>query len=111
MRSPCDNYSMIIVPNDYDYANYEKDFVGTGHFMMSSYTPNVGATYVRNPHYWGKPALPSKVQWTFYASEQPMTAALEANEIDCLDQFFDADQPPAVEWQLQHHQPASVGAS
>ena len=88
-----DNYSMIIVPNNYDFANYEKDFIGTGHFKMSSYTPNVGATYVPNPYYWGKPALPSEVQWTFYASEQPMVAALEANEIDTLDQFTTATSP------------------
>jgi peptide/nickel transport system substrate-binding protein len=89
----CDNYTMIIVPKGYDYANYQKDWVGTGHFMMSSYTPNVGATFVPNPHYWGKPALPSEIQWTFYASETPMTAALEANEIDCLDQFFVSTSP------------------
>ena len=89
----CDNYTMVIVPNGYDYANYEKDFIGTGHFMMSSYTPNVGATYVPNPHYWGTPALPKEVQWTFYPSETPMTAALEANEIDCMDQFFVSTSP------------------
>jgi peptide/nickel transport system substrate-binding protein len=89
----CDNYNMIIVPNNYDYANYQKDWVGTGHFMMTSYTPNVGATFVPNPHYWGTPALPAQVDWTFYASETPMTAALEANEIDCLDQFFVSTSP------------------
>jgi len=88
-----DNYNMIIVPNNYDFANYQKDFIGTGHFKMSSYTPNVGATYVRNPYYWGKAALPSEVQWTFYASETPMVAALEANEIDTLDQFTVATSP------------------
>jgi len=89
----CDNYNMVIVPNNYDYANYQKDWVGTGHFMMSSYTPNVGATFVPNPHYWGTPALPAQIDWTFYASETPMTAALEANEIDCLDQFFVSSSP------------------
>ena len=56
----CDNYTMVIVPNGYDYANYQKDFVGTGHFMMSSYTPNVGATYVPNPHYWGNACPPAE---------------------------------------------------
>src|SRR5215831_10068660 len=56
-----DNYNMVIVPKGYDYANYQKQFIGTGPFIMSSYTPNVGATYVRNPHYWGKKALPSKI--------------------------------------------------
>ena len=89
----CDNYTMIIVPNGYNYSDYQKQWVGTGHFMMSSYTPNVGATFVPNPHYWATPALPSEVQWTFYASETPMTAALEANEIDCLDQFFVSTSP------------------
>ena len=89
----CDNYNMIIVPNGFDYSDYPKQWVGTGHFMMSSYTTNVGATFVRNPHYWGTPAIPSEVQWTFYASEEPMSNALVANEIDCLDQFFVSTSP------------------
>jgi peptide/nickel transport system substrate-binding protein len=89
----CDNYNMIIVPKGYDYSNYPKDWVGTGHYMMSSYTTNVGATFVRNPHYWGTPAVSSEIQWTFYASEEPMSNALVANEIDCLDQFFVSTSP------------------
>ncbi|HXW81669.1 MAG TPA: ABC transporter substrate-binding protein [Acidimicrobiales bacterium] len=88
-----DNYNMIVVPNGYDYSNYQKDFVGTGHFKMSSYTAEVGATYVPNPYYWGTAALPSQVQWTFYPSETPMAAALEAGSIDCLDQFTVATSP------------------
>ena len=56
-----DNYNMIIVPNNFDFGNYQKQMPGTGRFMMSSYTPTVGgtSTFVRNPHYWGKAALPS----------------------------------------------------
>jgi len=88
-----DNYNMIIVPNGFDFSDYQKTFPGTGRFMMSSYTPNVGATYVRNPHYWGTKALPSKIEWTFYADEAPMTAALQAGTIDCLDQFSVATSP------------------
>jgi peptide/nickel transport system substrate-binding protein len=88
-----DNYNMIIVPNGFDFSNYQKTFPGTGRFMMSSYTPNVGATYVRNPHYWGTAALPAKIEWTFYADEAPMTAALQAGTIDCLDQFSVATSP------------------
>jgi peptide/nickel transport system substrate-binding protein len=88
-----DNYNMIIVPNGFDYANYQKSFPGTGRFMMSSYTPNVGATFVRNPHYWGTKALPAKIEYTFYASEAPMAAALQAGSIDCLDQFSVATSP------------------
>ncbi len=89
----CDNYNMIVVPNGFDYAKYPSDWVGTGHYMMQSYTTNVGATFVRNPYYWGKAAISSEVQWTFYASEEPMANALVANEIDCLDQFFVSTSP------------------
>lgn len=88
-----DNYNMIIVPKGYDYANYQKDFIGTGRFMKSAYSPNVGATYVRNPHYWGTPALPSKIDFTFYPTEAPMAAALQAGSIDCMDQFSVAASP------------------
>jgi peptide/nickel transport system substrate-binding protein len=89
----CDNYTMVIVPKDYDYTKYQTDWVGTGHFMMQNYTPNVGATFVRNPHYWGAAALPKEIQWSFYSAEGPMTAALQAGQIDCLDQFFVSSSP------------------
>jgi peptide/nickel transport system substrate-binding protein len=88
-----DNYNMIIVPNNFDYSNYQKSFPGTGRFMMSSYTPNVGATYVRNPHYWGTAAKPAKIEWTFFPDEAPMSAALQAGSIDALDQFSVATSP------------------
>jgi peptide/nickel transport system substrate-binding protein len=88
-----DNYNMIIVPNGYDYKNYQTDFIGTGRFMKASYTPNVGATFVRNPHYWGSPAKPSKIEFTFFADEGPMAAALQAGSIDTMDQFSVATSP------------------
>jgi peptide/nickel transport system substrate-binding protein len=88
-----DNYNMIIVPNNYDFADYQKDFIGTGRFMKASYTPSVGATYVRNPHYWGKAALPKELQVTYYASEAAQTAALQAGDIDCNDGFSVSGSP------------------
>jgi peptide/nickel transport system substrate-binding protein len=87
------NYNMIIVPNGYDYASYQKSFIGTGKFKMTSYTPNVGATFARNPHYWGTPALPARTEFTFYAADPAMAAALVAGDIDCLDQFTLATGP------------------
>jgi peptide/nickel transport system substrate-binding protein len=88
-----DNYNMIIVPKGYNYSNYQKDFIGTGRFIKTAYTPSVGATFERNPHYWGTPAKPSKVEWTFYPTEAPMAAALQAGSIDCMDQFSVATSP------------------
>jgi peptide/nickel transport system substrate-binding protein len=88
-----DNYNMIIVPKGFDYTDYQKTFPGTGRFKMVSYTPSVGAVYERNPYYWGTKALPAKIEWTFYAQEAPMSAALEAGSIDALDQFSVATSP------------------
>ncbi|MBO0784646.1 MAG: ABC transporter substrate-binding protein [Actinobacteria bacterium] len=88
-----DNYNMIIVPKGTDYSKYQKTFPGTGRFMMQSYTPNQGAVYVRNPHYWGSKALPAKVEFTFYQEEAPMAAALQAGSIDAMDQFSVATSP------------------
>jgi ABC-type transport system substrate-binding protein len=50
------------VPNGYDHGGYQKSFIGTGKFKMTSYTPNVGATFAWNPHYWGTPALPARTE-------------------------------------------------
>lgn len=88
-----DNYNMIMVPNNFDYTKFQTEFVGTGHFKVTSYTPNVGAVFARSPYYWGAAALPSEVQWTFYPTETPMVAALEAGAIDTLDQFSVANSP------------------
>jgi len=87
------NYNTIVVPNNFDFANYEKEWPGTGRFMKTSYTPNVGASMARNPHYWGKAALPSTVDFTFYPTEAPMAAALQAGSIDAMDQFSVAISP------------------
>jgi peptide/nickel transport system substrate-binding protein len=91
-----DNYNMIIVPDRYDFGDYQKSFIGTGRFMKTSYTPGVGATFARNPHYWGTPAKPAKLEFTFYASTAAMTTALQAGQIDTNDGFSVAASPQLV---------------
>ena len=91
-----DNYNMIIVPNGYDFGEYQKSFIGTGRFIKTSYTPSVGATFARNPHYWGTPAKPAKLEYTFYADAGAMTTALEAGAIDTNDGFSIAASPQLV---------------
>ena len=88
-----DNYNMIIVPDHYDFADYQKSFIGTGRFVKTGYTPGVGASFARNPHYWGTPAKPAKLEFTFYSDAASMTAALEAGNIDTNDGFSIADSP------------------
>jgi peptide/nickel transport system substrate-binding protein len=91
-----DNYNMIIVPSGYDFGDYQKSFIGTGRFVKTSYTPGTGATFVRNPHYWGTPAKPAKLEFTFFADAGAMTAALQAGQIDTNDGFSIAGSPQLV---------------
>jgi peptide/nickel transport system substrate-binding protein len=88
-----DNYNMVIVPNNYNFKDWQSSFLGTGPFLKESYTPNVGAAFVRNPRYWGRKALPARTEFTFYPDEAPMTAALEAGSIDVEGQFSVATSP------------------
>jgi peptide/nickel transport system substrate-binding protein len=82
-----DNYNMIIIPKGQDPGTWQKTFIGTGPFVLKSYTPNVGASFVRNEKYWGKKALPAETQFTFYGTETPGVLALTGGTIDVLGQF------------------------
>lgn len=82
-----DNYNAIIVPKGTDYTKWEKQFIGTGPFKMTSYTTNVGASFVPNPHYWGKKPLLASTSFKFYTSQPPMILALQGNDADVVQQF------------------------
>ena len=82
-----DNYNVIILPKGYDPAKWQSTFVGTGPFVLGSYTPKVGATFKRNESYWGAKALPSETQFTFYDTQPPSILALTGGNIDVLGQF------------------------
>jgi peptide/nickel transport system substrate-binding protein len=82
-----DNYNMIIIPNNYNPADWQSTFIGTGPFVLSSYTPKVGASFTRNESYWGTKALPSETQFTFYDTPAASILALTGGSIDVLGQF------------------------
>jgi peptide/nickel transport system substrate-binding protein len=82
-----DNYNMIILPKGYNPAKWESTFLGTGPFKLGSYTPKSGATFTRNESYWGKKALPSSTQFTFYDTQNPSILALTGGTIDVVGQF------------------------
>jgi peptide/nickel transport system substrate-binding protein len=87
------NYNAIVVPKGTDYSKWAGSFIGTGPFMMKSFNQTMGASFRRNPNYWGEPALPAAVEMRFYADEQPMVAALQARAIDCIGQFTVSNSP------------------
>ena len=82
-----DNYNMIILPKGYDPSKWQSTFIGTGPFKLGSYTPKSGATFTRNEAYWGKKALPSQTQFTFYDTQNPMILGLTGGTIDVVGQF------------------------
>ena len=82
-----DNYNTISIPNNYAPGSWQSSFLGTGPFVMSSYTPKVGASFTRNNSYWGTKALPSATQFTFYDTQPPSILALTGGTIDVLGQF------------------------
>ena len=81
------NYNAIIIPADLDPADWGQTFEGTGPFKLQSFTPQQGATFVRNDAYWGDKANPDTVEVKFYAEEAPMVLALQGDEVDFLEHF------------------------
>jgi peptide/nickel transport system substrate-binding protein len=82
-----DNYNMIILPKGYNPASWQSTFIGTGPFVLGTYTPKSGATFTRNESYWGTKALPSQTEFTFYDTQNPMILALTGSTIDVVGQF------------------------
>jgi peptide/nickel transport system substrate-binding protein len=80
-----DNYNAIILPADYA-GDFEKTFNGTGPFKLANYTPKVGASFVRNPEYWGQKALPDRTEFSFFADQQPQILALQGKQVDVVVQ-------------------------
>ncbi|WP_025601245.1 ABC transporter substrate-binding protein [Burkholderia sp. WSM2230] len=81
-----DNYNAVILPANYA-GGYEKTFIGTGPFRFEKYQPKVGASFVRNPDYWGEKALPERVQFSFYADQQAQLLALQGHRADVMGTF------------------------
>ncbi len=81
-----DNYNAVILPADYA-GDFEQNMIGTGPFKLEKYTPKVGASFVRNPDYWGEKALPDRVELSFYSDYQPQILALQGGQIDIIQQI------------------------
>jgi peptide/nickel transport system substrate-binding protein len=82
-----DNYNMIILPNNSDPAKWQSTFIGTGPFVLKTYTPKVGASFTRNESYWGTKALPAATEFTFYDTQTPQILALSGGTVDVVGQF------------------------
>jgi peptide/nickel transport system substrate-binding protein len=82
-----DNYNTIIVPKGTDFSKWQSTFVGTGGFKLERYTQNVGASFVRNPNWWGGKTYLDRTDFKFYASAAPQVLALQSGDVDVIVQF------------------------
>ena len=81
-----DNYNAIIIPADTNTAEFENSMIATGPFKLETFTPKVGATFVRNDDYWGPKALPDRIEATFFDAYPPQILALQGGQIDIIGQ-------------------------
>jgi peptide/nickel transport system substrate-binding protein len=79
-------YNAVILPANFT-GPYEKSFMGTGAFKLEKFTPKVGASFVRNPDYWGDKALPDRLQFAFYADQQAQLLAMQGRQADVMGDF------------------------
>jgi peptide/nickel transport system substrate-binding protein len=79
-------YNAVILPANFA-GPYEKTFMGTGALKLEKYTPKVGASFVRNPDYWGEKSLPDRVTFSFYADQQAQLLAMQGRQADVMGDF------------------------
>lgn len=77
-------YTMTIVPEDYDPTNP----VGTGPFMLESFTPGQSTVLKRNPYYWGDdgPYL-DKIELLNFNDTDALINALLSSQVDAVAQI------------------------
>jgi peptide/nickel transport system substrate-binding protein len=80
-----DNYNCVILPASYA-GDFEHNWDGTGPFKLEKYTAKVNCSFVRNPHYWGRKALPARTEFTFFNDIQPQVIALQGGQVDLIAQ-------------------------
>ena len=69
--------------------------VGTGPYVLSSFSPTAGVTLTANPHYWGGPwnvgggpPAVSEVEFPLLASNSAVLSALQNNQLDWAGNFL-----------------------
>ena len=81
-----DNYNAVILPSDYK-GDFEAHFNGTGPFKLERYRAKAGASFVRNPSWWGGAVMPDRTEFAFYTDQQPQNLALQGGQADVIQQF------------------------
>ena len=73
----------VIVDVDGKSAS-DKAPVGTGPFLIKTYTPETGATLEAYSNYWGGKAKVAQVKIKYFSDPTAISAALQSKEVDAV---------------------------
>jgi peptide/nickel transport system substrate-binding protein len=82
------NAQTPITPKDYETGTtLDAKPDGTGPWKLESYDQATGATFSRNPNWWGGTTPLDSVEFTFFDTVGPMVTAYQGQQIDAIVQF------------------------
>ena len=82
------NPQSVITPKDYATGTtLDANPNGTGAWKIESYNPATGATFSRNPTWWGGTTPLDSIEFLFFDSTGPQVTAYQGGQVDCIVQF------------------------
>jgi peptide/nickel transport system substrate-binding protein len=82
------NAQTLITPADYVAGTtFDKRPTGTGAWKLATYDQQSGATFDRNPDWWGGKTPLDGTQWVFFDATGPMITAYQGDQVDAIVQF------------------------
>ncbi|MGI8949683.1 MAG: ABC transporter substrate-binding protein [Ornithinimicrobium sp.] len=76
--------STVVLKPGSDPQNTVQNSVCTGPFKVERYTPEQELVVVKNPNYWGKPAMLDRITFKFYPDDTTRALALRNSEVDMI---------------------------
>jgi peptide/nickel transport system substrate-binding protein len=82
------NPQSVITPKDYATGTtLDAKPNGTGAWKIDSYNPSTGATFSRNPTWWGGTTPLDSTEFVFFDAVGPQVTAYQGGQVDCIVQF------------------------
>ena len=82
------NPQSVITPKDYETGTtLDAKPNGTGAWKMESYNPATGATFSRNPTWWGGTTPLDSLEFVFFDATGPQVTAYQGGQVDAINQF------------------------
>ena len=82
------NAQTLITPADYVAGTtFDQRPAGTGAWKLVNYNQQSGATFERNPDWWGGTTPLDGTEWLFFDATGPMITAYQGDQVDAIVQF------------------------